>query len=103
MANDFLEASLEWSRKKEAFVNDKLQASGLAAPRKKSIAERQKVTYSVPKKYKEEIDALIESFRQKADDSNHNNDIANIELMQLTKSLSLEFEGKFPAPHSKDF
>lgn len=87
----FIDAMLDWTRKKDHFVSERLKEA------KSKRSPRKNIMLTVPLEFEEDIKAYAKAKRQESDsklvDSNEKDKLF----------LSLEFEAANPPPKASDF
>lgn len=87
----FIDAMLDWTRKKDAFVSERLKAA------KEKRSPRKNIMLTVPVEFEEDVKAYVKAKRHESDsklvDSNEKDKLF----------LALEFEAANPPPKASDF
>lgn len=89
MSKDFVNAMLEWSKQKDAYIGDNISV-GKLSPRKT-------IFITIPTDMEQEIKEYVKNKRAESDAIFLNSS----ERRKI--ELSIEFENKNPPPNAKDF
>lgn len=91
MAKDFIEAVIDWNKRKDEFVTSQLSTGN------ERLAPRKNIFLTIPLEAEQEIKEFVKAKRAEIDKKFS----SNIERQKIQFSISFEQEN--PMPHSKDF
>jgi hypothetical protein len=89
MSKDFVEAMLDWSKKKDAYINDNM-STGKSAPRKN-------IFITVPIEFEQEIKDYVKGKRKEADR------LFSSSIERSKMELAIKFESFTPPPKSNNY